>query len=389
MSDKHEVSCAGIYIHVPFCKSRCIYCGFYSTVGTEWRQRYVDALCEEMRLRGVVHPLTVYLGGGTPSQLSASQLHQLFDCMEEVYGPGWQERDGVPIEVTMECNPDDVDEPFALLVSELPVNRVSLGVQTFDDARLRFLHRRHTAMQAIEAVARLRAIGIANISIDLMFGFPNQTLDEWRHDIESALTLNVEHLSAYSLMYEEGTLLYRMLTKREVTETDEELYINMYDTMVGMLRENDYHHYEISNFAREGMHSRHNSLYWNDMPYMGFGASAHSYDGKTRQWNVADVEEYIAAISQGCIPSEGEFINQQTRYNDMITTRLRTCEGIDLTWMKGVFGEDMYDYLLRNAAPMIERGLLKLDEHHLHLTLEGIYVSDMVMGEMVIIEGEG
>ena len=383
MSDKHEVSYAGIYIHVPFCKSRCIYCGFYSTVGMSLRQRYVDALCEEMRLRGVVRPLTVYLGGGTPSQLSASQLHQLFDSMEEVFGPGWQNNDGHPIEITMECNPDDVDEAFASIVNELPVNRVSLGVQTFDDARLRFLRRRHTAAQAINAVKCLRATGIANISIDLMFGFPNQTLNEWKHDIETALTLNVEHLSAYSLMYEEGTPLYQMLTKGEVAETDDELYIKMYDTMVEILQENGYQHYEISNFCRKRMLSRHNSLYWSDKPYIGLGASAHSYDGEKRQWNIADVEQYISAISQGRIPSEGEFIDQQTHYNDMITTRLRTCEGIDLTWMKSVFGTEMYDYLLHNARPMIDRGLLKNDAGHLHLTIDGIHVSDMVMGELV------
>ena len=383
MSDKHEVSYEGIYIHVPFCKSRCIYCGFYSTVGMALRQQYVDALCEEMRLRATVRPLSVYLGGGTPSQLSASHLHQLFDCMEEVFGPGWQKLDGCPIEITMECNPDDVDESFASIVNDLPVNRVSLGVQTFDESRLHFLRRRHTAAQAINAVELLRAAGIANISIDLMFGFPNQTLNEWRRDIETALTLNVEHLSAYSLMYEEGTPLYQMLSKGEVAEIDDELFIKMYDTMVEMLQENGYQHYEISNFAREGMHSRHNSLYWTDKPYIGLGASAHSYDKKKRQWNVADVEQYILAISQGRIPSEDEFIDQQTRYNDMITTRLRTREGIDLTWMKSVFGAELYDYLLRNATPMIERGLLKIDTDHLHLTLNGIHVSDMVMGELV------
>ena len=383
MSDKRKVSSCGIYIHIPFCKSRCIYCGFYSTVGTSFRQKYVDALCEEMRLRGRIRPVTVYLGGGTPSQLSASQLIQLFDCMDEVYGSMWQERDGQSIEVTMECNPDDVDESFASLVGTLPVNRVSLGVQTFDDARLQFLHRRHTATQAVEAVQRLRASGISNISIDLMFGFPGETLDEWKNDINYALRLNVEHLSAYSLMYEEGTQLHQMLTKRQVGETDEELYIKMYDTLVKELQENGYLHYEISNFSRAGMHSRHNSLYWSDMPYVGLGASAHSYDGKTRQWNIADVEQYITSISQGKIPSEGEVIDTQTRYNDMINTRLRTCKGLNLVWMKSVFGEEMYDYLLRNAQPMMESGLLRLDENHLHLTLEGIHVSDMVMGELV------
>ena len=283
----------------------------------------------------------------------------------------------------MECNPDDIDESFASLVEMLPVNRVSMGVQTFDDTRLSFLHRRHTSAQAIEAIQLLRAHGITNISIDLMFGFPGQTLDEWKQDIDAALRLNVEHLSAYSLMYEEGTLLYQMLSKGQVSETDEELYIKMYDTLVETLQENGYHHYEISNFARTGMQSRHNSLYWSDKPYLGFGASAHSYDGKTRQWNIADVEQYIAAISQDSIPSEGEIIDMQTRYNDMITTRLRTCEGINLAWMKSSFGEEMYDYLLRNAQPMIESGFLKMDNGRLHLTLSGIHVSDMVMAEMV------
>ena len=383
MSDKREVSNSGIYIHVPFCKSRCIYCGFYSTVGTSLQQKYVDALCEEMRLRESVRPLTVYLGGGTPSQLSESQLYQLFGSIEKVYGSGWQEFDGQPIEVTMECNPDDIDESYALLLSKLPVNRVSLGIQTFDDIRLSFLHRRHTASQATEAVQRLRNVGISNISIDLMFGFPNQTLDEWRHDIETALTLNVEHLSAYSLMYEEGTPLYHMLTKGQVEETDEELYIKMYDTLVEMLRDGGYHHYEISNFARSNKYSRHNTLYWTDMPYVGLGASAHSYDKKTRQWNVADVEQYITAISQGRLPSEGENIDVQTHYNDMITTRLRTYKGIDLAWMKDEFGKEAYDYLLHNASPMIKKGFLKIEDNHLHLSLDGIHVSDMVMGELV------
>ena len=386
MSDKGKVSSSGIYIHVPFCKSRCIYCGFYSTVGTALRQKYVDALCKEMRLKGRVRPMTVYLGGGTPSQLSASQLHQLFDSITDVYGPRWQTFDGHPIEITMECNPDDIDESFASLVEMLPVNRVSMGVQTFDDTRLSFLHRRHTSAQAIEAIQLLRAHGITNISIDLMFGFPGQTLEEWKQDIDAALRLNVEHLSAYSLMYEEGTPLYQMLSKGQVAETDEELYIKMYDTLVETLQENGYHHYEISNFARTGMQSRHNSLYWSDKPYLGFGASAHSYDGKTRQWNIANVEQYIAAISQDSIPSEGEIIDMQTRYNDMITTRLRTCEGINLAWMKSSFGEEMYDYLLRNAQPMIESGLLKMEDGRLHLTLSGIHVSDMVMAEMVKIE---
>lgn len=385
MPDNRKPSRSGLYIHVPFCKSRCIYCGFYSTVGTRLRQDYVDALCEEIRLRGPLRPITVYIGGGTPSQLSFAQLEQLFRCMDEVYGAAWQHPDGHPIEITMECNPDDVTEGFTAHLSTLPVNRVSLGIQTFNNERLRFLRRRHTASEAMEAVRRLRGAGFRNISIDLMFGFPDETLDEWMEDIEQALSLHVDHLSAYSLMYEEGTPLHQLLVKRQVSEIEEELYIRMYDVLVDRLKTHGYHHYEISNFAHEGMHSRHNSLYWDDVPYVGLGASAHSYDGQRRQWNVADVRQYITSISQGKIPSEYETIDLQTHYNDMITTRLRTCTGIDIEDMRRTFGDHLYHYLLQNADTMVREGYLKMEEGRLRLTLAGIHVSDMVMSELIYI----
>ena len=200
---------AGIYIHIPFCRSRCIYCGFYSTTFLELRQKYVDALCREMELRSLstFHspPSTIYLGGGTPSQLTFEQLRQLFIYINKVYPLNPE------TEITMEVNPDDVSVEFAAVLQQLPVNRVSMGIQTFDDHRLRFLRRRHTARQAIEAVSILRAAGIRNLSIDLMYGFPGETLGDWETDISAALALNVEHLSAYCLMVEEGTPLYRIL----------------------------------------------------------------------------------------------------------------------------------------------------------------------------------
>ena len=201
---------AGLYIHIPFCKSRCIYCAFYSTTAHELRQRYVDALCREME----IHPFpegmsidTIYLGGGTPSQLTSHQLHQLFIYINKVYGQK-PKANGQKPEITIEVNPDDVTPEFAATLSQLPINRVSMGAQTFDDERLRFLRRRHTAAQVSEAVRLLRDAGIRNISIDLMYGFPNETLDDWQHDIDAAVALDVEHLSAYCLSIEEGTPLY-------------------------------------------------------------------------------------------------------------------------------------------------------------------------------------
>ena len=376
---------AGIYIHIPFCKSRCIYCGFYSTTGLELRQRYVDALCQEME----THPFplpegmgidTIYLGGGTPSQLTMDQLRQIFIYINKVYSlPSIQGGAGGGSEVTIECNPDDVTDEFAEGLTILPINRVSMGVQTFCDERLRFLHRRHTAAQAVEAVARLRKVGIRNISIDLMYGFPSETLDDWQHDIEAAIALNPEHLSAYCLMIEEGTPLYRMQTE----PINEELERQMYYTLIDRLEAAGYEHYEISNFAHPGYRSRHNSSYWNGTPYIGLGAAAHSYNGKScRRWNVSDIHQYIEGIENGQPRFEQEQIDDDTQYNDTITTALRTKEGLNLA----LLSDKHRRYCLREAQRFIDGRLLQLSsDHHLCLTREGLFVSDMVMGELIMI----
>ena len=369
----------GLYIHIPFCKCRCVYCGFYSSTLLGLRQEYVDAVCREMRLRSGDTLRTIYLGGGTPSQLDAPMLRKIFSTIHEVY-------DVVPgAEVTMECNPDDVDEHLADTMREVGVNRVSMGVQTFSDERLRFLHRRHTARQAVEAVELLRKSGFGNISIDLMFGFPGETLAEWQADIDKALTMEVEHLSAYSLMYEEGTPLHRMLLAGEVEEIADDTYLAMYGMLVERLEKGGYEHYEISNFALPGRRSLHNSSYWDGTPYTGIGAAAHSYDGICRKANVADVEQYIAALSEGRLPCETERLTLYDSYNDMITTALRTCEGISPAEVEQRFGVKMHTYLMSNARKHIDGGLLAIDQGRLHLTLPGIAMSDTVMSDLMFV----
>ena len=293
---------SGIYIHIPFCASRCIYCGFYSTTGLELRQKYVDVVCKEMTMREVSSPIeTIYFGGGTPSQLTPEQLRQLFLYINKVYAPH-------VTEVTIEMNPDDVTPEYAETLSQLGVNRVSMGAQTFNDERLRFLRRRHSSSQVYDAVRILREAGICNISIDLMYGFPDETLDDFRRDIDAALALDVEHISAYCLMIEEGTALHRM----GVEAADEETERAMYEMLIDCLTAAGYEHYEISNFARPGYRSQHNSSYWNDTPYIGLGAAAHSYDGHCRSWNIADIRAYIAAIERGELPSECEELDTDT-----------------------------------------------------------------------------
>ena len=311
---------SGIYIHIPFCASRCIYCGFYSTTGLELRQKYVDVVCKEMTMREISSPIeTIYFGGGTPSQLTPEQLRQLFLYINKVYAPH-------VTEVTIEMNPDDVTPEYAETLSQLGVNRVSMGAQTFNDERLRFLRRRHSSSQVYDAVRILREAGICNISIDLMYGFPDETLDDFRRDIDAALALDVEHISAYCLMIEEGTALHRM----GVEAADEETERAMYEMLIDCLTAAGYEHYEISNFARPGYRSRHNSSYWNDTPYIGLGAAAHSYDGHCRSWNVADIRAYIAAIERGELPTECEELDADTKYNDRIATALRTRDGLNL-----------------------------------------------------------
>ena len=412
---------SGLYIHIPFCASRCIYCGFYSTVPTKKKderlsveERYVNAICHEMELRteknsdmsgGRTSGLsTIYLGGGTPSQLSFESLQKIFQTIDKVYHIGleWDAENNTcttatPIEVTMECNPDDVTEEFVQNLRSLPINRISMGAQTFSDERLRFLHRRHTADEVETAVKRLRNANIGNISVDLMFGFPNETLEEWKEDIERLLALDIEHISAYSLMYEEGTPLYRLLQAGKVKDMDDELYRQMYDTLIDRLAEAGYEQYEISNFAKfkvqtskfkpqsskikdkSPFRSQHNSSYWHNVPYIGIGTSAHSYGNGKRSWNIADTKAYITAIENDRLPCEEEIIDADTHYNDMIMTALRTCEGIELSMLSAEYRA----YLMRLAKPLQEQGLLKEDDGWLHLTRDGIYVSDSVMSDLM------
>lgn len=387
---------AGIYIHIPFCRSRCIYCGFYSTTALDLRQRYVDALCREMEIRSHRSEVrgerieTIYLGGGTPSQLTFDQLRQLFIYINKVY-PLTPDSSPLPPEITIEVNPDDVTVEFAAVLQQLPVNRVSMGIQTFDDQRLRFLHRRHTSQQAIKAVDILRSAGIQNISIDLMYGFPGETLEQWEADIEAALALNVEHLSAYCLMIEEGTPLHKMFTDDSLLFTDdypdEEMERQMYEVLIDRLEAAGYEHYEISNFARPGFRSRHNSNYWNGTPYIGLGAAAHSYDIRSRSWNVADIRQYIEGMERGERIFEEELLDDDTRYNDIVTVALRTKEGIDLN----ALSEKHREYCMKNARRYLSDGLLELstirgaESPTLHLTRRGLFVSDMVMSDLMMV----
>ena len=377
---------SGIYIHIPFCQRRCAYCDFFSSTDSEQQEAYVTALCRELEMRKSYiadsSPVrTIYLGGGTPSQLTLPQLERLFLYIYKVY-------DIAPdAEVTLEANPDDLTETYVSgLKAMLPVNRISMGVQTFDDQRLRLLGRRHTARQAIEAVSRCRTHGFHNLSIDLIYGLPGQDLTAWEWELEQAVALRVPHLSAYHLTYEEGTPLWRMRQQGTISEVDEEVSAAMYTLLVGKLTAAGYQHYEISNFCLPDMLSRHNSSYWQGIPYLGCGAAAHSYDGHSRQWNIASIPQYIQGISEGTPLIEREELDLHTRYNDYRVTTLRTRWGASFNHVNTEFGKELHTYLQRMARPHLQRGRLEIQGDTLRLTEAGIFLSDGIISDLLWVE---
>lgn len=375
---------AGIYLHIPFCKTRCIYCDFYSTTRSELKTRYVHALCHELGMRKEYlkgEPIeTIYFGGGTPSQLEEADFKRIFETIRENYGMEHCR------EITLEANPDDLSQEYLKMLSSLPFNRISMGIQTFDDTTLRLLKRRHNSQTAIEAVRRCREAGFQNISIDLIYGLPGETKGRWENDLRQAIRLDVEHISAYHLTYEEDTPIYNMLKQHQIEEVDEDSSLQFFTLLIEHLQNAGYEHYEISNFCLPGLHSRHNSSYWTEKQYLGCGPSAHSYNGISRQWNVASLDKYIEGISSGNPTFEVEELDLYTRYNDFVITHIRTQWGMPLPKLGKQYGEELYKYCLRMATPHLQQGTLEIKNDTLKLTRKGVFISDGIMSDMLWVE---
>ena len=374
---------AGLYIHIPFCASRCIYCDFYSEVkGDLLMKPFVEALKKELCLRkGYLQgePLqTIYFGGGTPSSISPNVYQDLFEVIHEHF------QVDTKAEITLEANPDDLSKNYLQALADLPFNRLSIGIQSFVDEELTFLNRRHNAQEALDAVSSSREAGIDNISIDLIYGLPGQTRESWKASLETALSLQVPHISAYSLTYEEGTKLWSLLATGKVREVDEELSLSFFNMLMDDLSEAGYEHYEVSNFCKPGFRSRHNSSYWEGVNYLGLGPSAHSYDGISREWNVRSIQKYIEGIKKDVPIVEKEILSVVERYNDLVITRLRTQEGIRLADVEAVFGVEVLNYLLRQADKHQLLGHVNMEDDCLFLTRRGLFVSDGVMVDLMM-----
>ena len=335
--------------------------------------RYVKALCRELDLRKEYlegAPVkTIYFGGGTPSRLTPEQIGQVIDSISGTYGLGNLQ------EFTVECNPDDITPQYVSALVALGVNRISMGVQTFNDELLRFLHRRHTAAQAMDAVRICRESGITNVSIDLMYGLPGQTLEMFAEDLRTALSTSVQHISSYCLSYEENTPLQALRNQGRLTPATDDLCARMFTLMCDTLREGGFEHYEISNFCRPGYHSRHNSSYWDCTPYLGLGAAAHSYNGTTRQWNPSDLDAYMQGVENNDLQFEVEHLSPTDQYNEKIMLSLRTSRGLNLSTLST---SDRLS-ILQSAESLISNGSLRFENNFLQIPESRIFISDSII----------
>ena len=374
---------AGLYIHIPFCKSKCVYCGFYSTVNQKDVEKFVSTLEEEMVLRKAEMTgesfKTVYFGGGTPSLLQTSQLQQIIENIRRHFTI----EDNA--EMTIEANPEQLTMDYCKNLKALGFNRISIGVQSFHDEILQFLGRKHSAKEALQAVENAHAACFDNISIDLIYGVNERDNKLWQKELETAFTLPIQHFSAYALTVEENSLLYRRIHQHKTVEPDEDLASTQYEILTKAVAQSRFAQYEISNFAVKGWESRHNSAYWQRIPYLGLGTSAHSFDGTHRSWNAPTLPGYFAQIEQKKAFHERETLTDIDKYNEFILLRLRTVSGIDLMEMEQLFGRTRVDSLLQYFASEVP------DEHYvrtpdrLHLTAKGLWFADGIAGDGFIL----
>jgi oxygen-independent coproporphyrinogen-3 oxidase len=372
---------AGIYIHIPFCNKRCTYCDFYTEVSPQSIPSLVKSIIKELELRKNYLPIepinTIYFGGGTPSILKYEQFLIIFETIYSLFEVAKN------AEITFEANPDDLTEVYLESLSSLPFNRISIGIQSFDDEDLKRINRRHTGNQAIEAVHIAQRFGFSNISIDLIYGLPFQTIEAWNNLLDTAFQLGVQHISSYGLTYEEGTELWKQRENNEITIVDDETMNQMYLLLIEKMNQNGFEKYEISNFSLQNFRSRHNTSYWKQEPYIGVGPSAHSYNLSSRQWNISSISEYICAINNNTTYFEFEKLTENDLYNDFVMVSLRTSDGLDLQMLEENFGTELKLYCLKNIKMFIESKKVYCFDNKLRLSADGIQISNLILTQIM------
>jgi oxygen-independent coproporphyrinogen-3 oxidase len=373
---------AGIYIHIPFCKSKCHYCNFYSIASSKYVNEFVPALLKEIELqRDYLEGEcieTIYFGGGTPSVLTYDSLKKILDTIQQTF-----EISG-DAEITIEANPNDLDVKKIKEFDQAHVNRISIGIQSFFDDGLKYLNRIHTASQAEASVKRCQDAGFENISIDLIYGIPTLTDDKWKQNLDISFALDVPHISSYGLTVEPKTALDILIKKGKAKPVDEEKSVRQFKLLMQEMKKNSFIHYEISNFCKEGFVSQHNSNYWKGRKYLGLGPSAHSFNQRERQWNISNIEKYIESISQKKIPYEKEILSENDKYNEYIMTSLRTMWGCDLIHIEKKFGADKINLIEEKSQQFIKSGKMKKENNVLLLTDEGRLFADGIAADFFI-----
>ena len=374
---------AGVYIHIPFCRKRCYYCDFFKSTDLSLKISLLDGLKRELELRSAEllsdEITTVYLGGGTPSVLSVDELKDLLINVQSNY------QVCADSEITIEANPDDLSYEKLSALRQMGYNRLSMGIQSFAASDLKRMNRRHGVEEAIQSVKWAKEAGFDNISIDLIYGLPDQNQEEWEHNVRMAIELDVQHISAYNLTYHEGTVFYEQLKKGILNELSDELSIQQFELLIKLLKEDGFEHYEISNFCKPGYYSKHNSAYWKNKKYIGIGPSAHSFDLQTRRWNVSSIPDYLRGIESNAY-YELEVLSEQDQYNDYIITGLRTIWGVSEEYIQTQFSPGYYLHFRKIKQKYMQSGHMSITGSTVCLNDSGLFISDKIMADFMVVD---
>ena len=384
---------AGIYIHIPFCKQACHYCDFHFSTSLKNKDFFLKAIKKEIELQkeyllpvsnaGLQHEInTIYFGGGTPSLLSQIELMDIFDSLNKHF------KISSDAEITLEANPDDLTTKKIKEFKDTPINRLSIGIQSFYDGDLKLLNRAHNSKEALSAVKASQDKGFENITIDLIYGIPTLTNEKWKNNLRTAFDLDVKHISSYCLTVETKTALAHMVKEGKIKNVDEQQSAEQFEIMLDEMHKNNFAQYEISNFCKDNFFSRHNSNYWLKETYLGLGPSAHSYDENSRQWNISNNALYIQSLEKNKLNFEKETLTISQHYNEYILTSLRTMWGTDLKYIEERFGKDYLTYCLNEATKHIDTGDILNKKNKLFLTDKGKLFADKIASNLFFLGAE-
>lgn len=374
---------SGIYIHIPFCKQACHYCDFHFSTSLKKKSELVSALQNELVLRKNELPnepiKTIYFGGGTPSLLNLEELTAIFKTIYTEFTIAENP------EITLEANPDDLSEEKINELANSKINRLSIGVQSFFEEDLKLMNRAHNAEEALNSIKLTRS-KFDNISVDLIYGIPGMSNERWQKNIQILLDLDIPHISSYALTVEPNTALQKFIEKGKIKPVDDAAAAQHFETLRTVLKNAGFEHYEFSNYGKPGYFSQNNTAYWLGKPYLGIGPSAHSYDGNSRKWNIANNTLYIKAIERSELPLEVEELSITDRYNEYIMTRLRTYFGVDLVEVESKFGKEYLEYLKEQSVVLFEKEFLRIENDVMHITEKGTFLSDGIAADLFYID---